>query len=93
VCVRAVSGHQAILADPPYSEDWADNYFPGRRKFPNVNTIIRNAIEVLPPGGKVGVLSLHWPRYPKDNAKQVALAGVYVGNGDMGRTYAVFEKK
>jgi len=83
---------KAILADPPYSEDGADNYSPSRRKFPNVNTIIRNAIEVLPPGGKVGVLPLHWPRYPKDKAKQVALAGVYVGNGDVGRTYAVFEK-
>jgi hypothetical protein len=78
---------KAILADPPYSETWAYNYSPGRRKFPNVNTIVRNAIEVLPAGGRVGVLSLRWTRYPKDKAKQVvALASVYVGNGDVGRT-------
>jgi hypothetical protein len=42
--------------------------------------------------GRVGVLSLGWPRYPKDKAKQVAVVTVYVGNGNIGRTFAVFEK-
>jgi hypothetical protein len=83
---------KAILADPPYTRELADNYSPGRRNFPSADTIVRNAISVLPVGGRVGVLSLHWPRYPKASARQVALVSVYVGNGNVGRTYAVFEK-
>jgi hypothetical protein len=83
---------KAILADPPYTHDLADNYIPGRRCFPTANIIVCNAVVVLPIGRRVGVLSLHWPRYPKASAKQVALAAVYVGNGNVGRTYAVFEK-
>jgi len=47
---------------------------------------------VLPAGGRVGVLSLHWPRYPKATAKQVAVIAVYVGNGNLGRNFSVFEK-
>ena len=56
---------KAILADPAYSETWADNYSLGRRKFPSANIIVRHAIEILPPGGRVGVLSLHWPPVPE----------------------------
>jgi hypothetical protein len=84
---------KAVLADPPYSLSFAENYLSGWPKFPTADVIVRNAIEVLPIGGRVGVLSLYWPRYPKATAKQVAVVAVYVGNGNLGRTYAVFERK
>jgi hypothetical protein len=83
---------KGVLADPPYSLELAENYSPGRENFPSADVIVRNAIEILPLGGKVGVLSLHLPRYPKAKAKEVAVVAVYVGNGNLGRTYAVFEK-
>jgi hypothetical protein len=83
---------KAILADPPYTLDLAEQYRPGRDKFPTADQIVANSIACLPIGGRVGVLSLHWPGYPKATAKQIAVVAVYVGNGNFGRTYAVFEK-
>jgi hypothetical protein len=82
----------AVLADPPYNHEWAQHYAVNG-SLPTPNNIVKNSIEhLLPIGGRVGVLSMEWPRYPKEKAKQVALIGVYVGNGNIGRTYAVFER-
>ena len=60
--------------------------------FPSANAIVKNALAILSVGGRVGVLSMEWPRYPKAKARQVAVVAVYVGNGNIGRTFAVFEK-
>ena len=38
------------------------------------------------------MLSMEWQRYPKHKVKEVAVVAVYVGNGNIGRTFAVFEK-
>lgn len=92
---RAIEAHpqiQAVLADPPYTVEFAANYQPGAERFPTVDAIVRNAIEILPIGGRVGVLSLQWPRYPKNKARQIYVGAVYVGNGNLGRTFAVFER-
>jgi hypothetical protein len=93
---RAIHEHpqiQAVLADPPYTVEFAAHYQPGAEKFPSASKIVHHAIlDVLPVGGRVGVLSLEWPRYPKKNARQIAVVAVYVGNGNLGRTFAVFER-
>lgn len=92
---RAFSEHpqiQAVLADPPYTRDFATHYRPGADRFITADQIVKCAIEVLPVGGRVGILSLHWPRYPKSRARQIYVGAVYVGNGNLGRTFAVFEK-
>lgn len=85
-----------ILADPAYSREEQANYGDGspawQDQWPSPATIVRNSIEILPVGGRVGVLSYELPRYPKDKARQVAVMAVYVGNGNMGRTFAVFER-
>jgi hypothetical protein len=47
---------------------------------------------VVEPLPRVGVLSMEWQRYPKHKVKEVAVVAVYVGNGNIGRTFAVFEK-
>jgi hypothetical protein len=83
---------QGVLADPPYTPEYATNYRPGAAKFPTGADIVKHSINILPIGGRVGILSLHWPRYPKKLARQVALAAVYVGNGNLGRTFAVYER-
>jgi hypothetical protein len=59
---------------------------------PTTDSIVKNSIGILPIGGRVGILSMHWPRYPKEQARQIALIGVVVGNGNIGRYYAVYER-
>jgi hypothetical protein len=83
---------QAVLADPPYTPDFADHYKPGSHYFVTGDAIVKYSMEILPIGGRVGILSLHWPRYPKKIARQIAVVGVYVGNGNLGRTFAVYER-
>jgi hypothetical protein len=91
---EAINTHpqiQAVLADPPYNLEFAKSYRVGPQVLPSANDIVKNSIDILPVGGRVGVLSMHWPRYPK-NARQIALVGVVVGNGNIGRWFAVFER-
>jgi hypothetical protein len=83
---------QAILADPPYTKEYAENYTVGAAMFPSADGIVKNAIGILPVGGRVGILSMGWPRYPKEKARQIAIASVYVGNGNIARCYAVYER-
>lgn len=80
------------LADPPYTPIDADRYRPGRERWPDPNRIVKAALDVVPVGGRVGILSLGWPRYPKQRSRQIAVVGVYVGNGNAGRTFAVYER-
>jgi hypothetical protein len=83
---------QACLADPPYTPEFSTHYAPGRDKFPTGDEIVANMLSIIPVGGRVGILSLGWPRYPKAMARQIALVGVVVGNGNLGRWYAVYER-
>jgi hypothetical protein len=83
---------QAVLADPPYTPDFAAKYAPGVNKFPSVDNIVGHSVRILPIGGRVGILSLHWPRYPKNISRQIAIVGVVIGNGNLGRWFAVYER-
>jgi len=83
---------QAVLADPPYTLEWAHRYTVPPERFPTAAEIVEHSLKILPIGGRVGILSLSWPRYPKTKARQVAVVAVYVGNGNHGRTFAVFER-
>ena len=85
-------GHfQAVLADPPYSEVDAAKYVPGAAAYPAPNRIVNNAIDMLPIGGRVGILHYIVPSPPK-NAKFVACVAVMVGFNNRVRCYSVFEK-
>lgn len=79
-----------ILIDPPYSEDDAKHYATG--KYPNPHTLVRNAIDALPVGRKVGIIHYIVPRCPK-NAKFVACVGVICGFGNRIRVFAVYERE
>ena len=83
---------QGVLADPPYSSQFAANYRVGADVFPTADVIVRNSIEILPVGGRLGILSQSWPRYPKAMARQIAVVAVLVGNGNICRLFAVFER-
>jgi hypothetical protein len=83
---------RGVLADPPYAKHFAANYRVGPDVFPSANAIVKNALAILPVGGRVGILSMEWPRYPKTTARQIAIICVLVGNGNVGRLFAVYER-
>jgi hypothetical protein len=80
-----------ILIDPPYSEGDAAHYAVGADAYPKPNQLIKNAFDVLPPGGRVGMIHYILPSPPKD-AIFVAAVGVLCGFNNRIRIYSVFEK-
>lgn len=81
----------AVLIDRPYTEEDADHYAPGRDKLPSANLLVKNAIAVLPIGGKVGIIDYLWPQPPK-NATEVAVIAVVMGRNNRARQFTVFER-
>lgn len=80
-----------ILIDPPYSPEDATHYRPGAEKYPKPNQLLARAFEVLPPGGRVGIIHYIIPSPPKE-ARFVAMVGVMCGFNNRIRAYSVFEK-
>jgi hypothetical protein len=80
-----------ILIDPPYSEQDATHYAPGADKYPKPNLLVKLALDVLPPGGRVGIIHYILPSPPK-NAVFVAAVGIMCGFNNRIRVYSVFEK-
>lgn len=85
-------GHwDAVLIDRPYSPEDAARYAPGVDKLPNVNQLLRAAIDCVEPGHRVGVLDYVWPHPPKD-ATEVAVIAVGTGRNNRARWFTVFQK-
>lgn len=80
-----------ILIDPPYSEQDATHYKPGPEKYPRPNVLVKNALDVLPPGGRVGLIHYILPS-PPPGSVFVAAVGVLCGYNNRIRVYSVFEK-
>jgi len=80
-----------VLIDPPYSELDAAHYVPGADRYPKPNLLIRNALDVLPPGGRVGIIHYILPSPPKD-VVFVAAVGVLCGFNNRIRVFSVFER-
>jgi hypothetical protein len=83
----------AVLADPPYTESDADKYHPKAAMLPTGRRILQNGLDVIPIGGRVGILHYHAPRPPKDQAKFIALITVFVGFENRARVFSVFERR
>lgn len=83
----------ALIADPPYTEADADHYAPGRDVFPSANKILRNMLDVVRPGGRVGMLHYVLPQPPRDGVRFVACVGVITGFNNRMRCFSVFEKE
>lgn len=81
----------AVLIDPPYTETDADHYVPGRDSLPRPNVLLKNALEVVRPGGRVGLLHYILPQPPKE-AVFVAAVSVLVGFNNRVRVFSVFER-
>lgn len=83
---------RAILMDPPYSEADAEKYKVGAECYPKPNTLIKNALAVLPVGGRVGLIHYSLPAQPR-NAKFIAAIGVLCGFNNRIRCFSVFERQ
>lgn len=83
----------ALIADPPYTEADADHYAPGRALFPNANRIMRNMLDVVRPGGRVGMLHYVLPQPPREGVRFVACVGVIAGYNNRMRVFSVFERE
>lgn len=80
-----------VLIDPPYSEADAENYRVGAKNYPSPSKLLERAFEVLPEGGKVGIIHYFVPRPPKD-AIFTFFASVICGFNNKVRAFSVFEK-
>lgn len=83
----------ALIADPPYTEVDAEKYAPGRAAFPSANQILRNMLDVVRPGGRVGMLHYILPQPPRVGVRFVACVAVIVGFNNRMRCFSVFERE
>lgn len=80
-----------ILIDPPYSTDDAAKYAVGADVYPTPHQLLKRAVEVLAPGGRVGILHYLWPQ-PVEGLKNIAVITVLVGFNNRARLFSVYER-
>lgn len=85
-------GWRGIIIDPPYTPADADEYEAGADELPEPRALIRDAMDVLAVGGRVGLLHYQWPRPPAKGVKSIACIGVIAGFDNRIRCFSVFEK-
>lgn len=88
---------KAVLIDPPYTPQDAEQYAPGADSYPTPNLLLRNALKSLRPGRKVGILHYIIPSPPSEKSvgfktKFVAVVGVFTGYNNRIRAYSVFKR-
>lgn len=81
----------AVLIDRPYTLDDADHYLPGRDAFPNLNKLLRDSLEIVEPGGFVGVIDFEWPQ-PGKGYKEIAAVAVSTGRSSRIRIFTTWKK-
>lgn len=85
------SAWDAVLIDRPYTISDAEHYAPGADKLPDLNPLLRNALQVVPIGHRVGVLDYLWP-HPGKHGVEVAVLAVGTGRNARARWFTVFER-
>ena len=88
---RPPNGWKALIADPPYTTADAAKYAP--KDLPNANTILRNMLDAVRDGGRVGMLHYMFPQPPRTGVRLVACIGVIVGYNNRMRCFSVFERE
>ena len=80
-----------IMADPPYSEEYAENLYGTEASYPKPGQILREACRLLRPDGLVGLLHFQVPMSKKP-LKLVKVYGVTTGAGYAIRAWSLFKK-
>ncbi len=81
----------AVMIDRPYSEADAEHYVPGADKLPDLNDLLKRALQIVPMGHRVGVLDYLWP-HPGKFGQEVFVTAVGTGRNARARWYTVFER-
>lgn len=80
-----------ILADPPYSKEWAKNLYGTDENYPLPGRITKEACRLLKPGGMFGLLHFQVPVWRKP-LKLVQVYGITQGSGYAIRAWSLFKK-
>ncbi len=81
----------AVLIDRPYTEADAEHYVPGADKLPDLNDLLKRALQIVPIGHRVGVLDYLWP-HPGKLGQEVFVTAVGTGRNARARWFTVFER-
>lgn len=81
---------RAVLIDPPYNEQYAKQLYRVKG-LPTLKAMLAEAVRVLQPGGRVGLLHFVVPTRP-NGARRVMVRGISTGPGFQIRALTVFEK-
>lgn len=81
----------AVLIDRPYSEEDATHYVPGADKLPDLNDLLKRALQIVPIGHRVGVLDYLWP-HPGKFGQEKFVVAVGTGRNSRARWFTVFER-
>lgn len=80
-----------VMADPPYSEDYARNLYGTGAEYPKPSELLREAARLLMPGGRVGILHFQVPMH-RSALRLVTVYGITQGPGYNIRAWSVYEK-
>lgn len=80
-----------ILADPPYSVEYAKNLYGTEDSYPKPSQIVKESMRLLKPGGLLGLLHFQVPMIRKP-AKIVNVYGVTTGSGYAIRAWTLMQK-
>lgn len=80
-----------IMADPPYSEEYARNLYGTEKNYPKPGQILKEACRLLKPGGRVGILHFQVPMSRKP-LRLERVIGITTGAGYAIRAWSVFVK-
>lgn len=80
-----------IMADPPYSKEYARNLYGTEDSYPAPGQILLEACRLLKPFGRVGILHFMVPLVRKP-LRLVRVYGITTGCGYAIRAWSVFEK-
>ena len=80
-----------VMADPPYSKEYAENLYGVGAYYPTPAEILREATRVLRVGGRIGLLHFIVPMFRKP-LKLLKVRGITTGLGYNIRAFSLFEK-
>jgi len=80
-----------ILADPPYSIEYADNLYDTKSHYPKPNQIVKEAYRLLKPGGQFGLMHFQVP-FPHKELKIKQVYGISTGCGYAIRAWTHMQK-
>ena len=82
---------QWIIADPPYSEEWAKNLYGTEEVYPKPLEIMKEMGRLLVPGGRCWLLHHQVPFFRKP-LRLIKVRGITQGLGFNIKAWSVFEK-